>query len=240
MPSLRDVQLQYEDRQNGAVRDDSGKNVWNTIALWGSMAFAFVLALGLFFALPIWVATALGFAKGAMVFNLVAGVVRLVLFLAYVALISLFPDIKRVFRYHGAEHMSIFALEADAPLKVDAVRGRSRRHPRCGTSFIMIVVLIGILLFAVADSLFPMVFGHMQNYLERLATHLLLLPLVAGGSYELLKLSGKFRNNRVVRFLTAPGLWIQHITTAEPDDDMLEVALCALRAAISGEEAESG
>ena len=235
-----DAQLQYEDRQNGTERDGDGKNIWNTIALWGSMAFAFVLALGLFFALPIWIATALGFAKGAMVFNLVAGTVRLLLFLGYVSLISLFPDIKRVFRYHGAEHMSIFALEADAPLSLDTVRGRSRRHPRCGTSFIMIVVLIGILMFAIADSLFPMIFGHMQNYLERLATHLLLLPLVAGGSYELLKLSGKFRNNRVVRLLTAPGLLIQHITTAEPDDDMLEVAICALRAALSEEDASVG
>lgn len=229
-----DIQLRYDDIQRGA--EPKPKSLGNTVLLWGSMVVAFVMALGLFFFLPIGVATLLGLARGALTFNLVAGVVRLALFIGYVAVIGLYPDIKRVFRYHGAEHMSIFALEANAPLEVEEVRVRSRMHPRCGTSFILIVVLVSILVFAVADSLFPTVFGHFQSIWERLATHLLLLPLVAGGAYELLKLSGRYRANPVVQLLTAPGLWIQHLTTAEPDDGMLEVALCALKAALGTDE----
>jgi uncharacterized protein YqhQ len=148
------------------------------------------------------------------------------------------PEIKRVFRYHGAEHMSIMALESSQTLDVDAARGKSRFHPRCGTSFILIVALFSIFFFGIADSLFPLIFGHLQSFLERLSTHLLLLPVVAGLSYELLKLSGRFRSNRIVKLLISPGLWLQHFTTAEPDDGMLEVALCALKAALETEEGE--
>ena len=230
-----DAQMRYEDRENGK-EDADKKNVWNTVTLVGSMILAFAVALGVFFALPIYVATLLGLSKGALLFNLVAGGIRLVLFVAYIALISLMNDIKRIFRYHGAEHMSIFTLEASHPLTIESVRGKSRFHPRCGTSFILIVALLSIVLFGVADSLFPMLFGHMQSLPERLATHLLLLPFVAGVSYEALKLSGKYRSSRLVRTLIAPGLWLQKLTTAEPDDDMLEVALCALNASLATEE----
>lgn len=233
-----DAQMRYEDRENG--KEETGKkNIWNTITLAGSMILAFAVALGVFFALPIFVATLLGLSKGALLFNLVAGGIRLVLFIAYIALISLMNDIKRIFRYHGAEHMSIFTLEASHPLTVESVRGKSRFHPRCGTSFILIVALLSIVLFGVADSLFPMIFGHMQSLPERLMTHLLLLPFVSGVSYEALKLSGKYRSSKLVRMLIAPGLWLQKLTTAEPDDDMLEVALCALNASLATEEVHS-
>ena len=230
-----DAQMRYEDRENGKEQTDK-KNIWNTVTLAGSMVLAFAVALGVFFALPIYVATLLGLSKGALLFNLVAGGLRLLLFVVYIALISLMNDIKRIFRYHGAEHMSIFTLEASHPLTVDSVRGKSRFHPRCGTSFILIVALLSIVLFGVADSLFPLLFGHMQSLPERLATHFLLLPFVAGMSYEALKLSGKYRSSRLVRLLIAPGLWLQKLTTAEPDDDMLEVALCALNASLAVEE----
>jgi len=225
-----DVQMQYEDRRNG--KETGEKSLVNSLMLGGSVVLAFVIALGVFFALPIWVATLLGLSRGALFFNLVAGSIRLVLFLLYVLLISKMPDVKRIFRYHGAEHMSIFAFESSMPLVVESARKKSRFHPRCGTSFILIVALFSVFLYGIADSMFPLVFGHMQSYPERLATHLSLLPLVAGVSYELLKLSGKFRSNRLTRALIAPGLWLQNMTTAVPDDDMLEVALCALNAAI--------
>ena len=230
-----DVQMRYEDEQAG--KDPAkGKSLWNTLLLAGSMIVAFAVALGVFFALPIYLATLLGLTRGALLFNLVAGAIRLVLFLVYIALISLMKDIKRIFRYHGAEHMSIYALEASEVLNLDSARSKSRFHPRCGTSFILVVAIFSIVLFGIADSLFPLIFGHMQSLGERLATHLSIMPFVAGVSYELLKLSGKFRSNSLVKLLIMPGLWLQNMTTAEPDDDMLEVALCALKAALADEE----
>jgi uncharacterized protein YqhQ len=230
-----DMQMKYEDTQNGKETGESHP-VRNGIMLWGSMALALAVGLGIFFAVPIFIATLLGLSKGALLFNLVAGVVRLTLFILYIYLISRMPDIRRVFRYHGAEHMSIFALEASSDLSIESARKESRFHPRCGTSFILIVAIASIVLFGFADSLFPTIFGHMQSVPERLATHLLLLPFVAGFSYELLKLSGRFRANRLVQILIAPGLWLQTMTTGDPDDEMLEVALCALKAAIAKEE----
>jgi uncharacterized protein YqhQ len=232
-----DVQMKYEDREQG--KESKSRTFLNSLMLGGSIVMALVISLGLFFALPIWIATLLGLSKGALLFNLVAGAIRLSLFLLYVALISLMPDVKRLFRYHGAEHMSIFTLEASAPLSLDEARGRSRLHPRCGTSFILIVALFSMILFGVADSLFPLVFGHLQTFPERFATHLVLLPLVAGASYELLKISGKYRSNPLIRAMTVPGLWLQRLTTADPDDDMIEVALCALKVSLGREETPS-
>ncbi len=233
-----DMQMQYEDRQNGAPSKKSAGSS-NSLMLWGTVALSMGLVILLFFLLPIAVATLFGLSRGALLFNVVAGAVRLSLFLLYVIAISRMPDVKRVFRYHGAEHMSIFALEAADPLNVESARLRSRFHPRCGTSFILIVALFAIFFFGIADSLFPLVFGHLQSFPERLATHLLLLPVVAGISYELLKLSGRYRSRRFVRALILPGLWLQKLTTQPPDDDMLEVALCALNAAIDSGKAAS-
>jgi len=233
-----DIQMQYEDKQNG--RDKKKHSAFlNSLFLWGTVAFSIALAILIFFTLPIWIATLLGLTRGAFLFNTVAGTVRLLLFLIYVIAISRMPDVRRVFKYHGAEHMSIFDLESSGTLDIASVRSRSRFHPRCGTSFIMIVALFAIFFFGIADSLFPIVFGHMQSFGERLATHLILLPAVAGISYELLKLSGKYRSRGFMRTLILPGLWLQKLTTQPPDDDMLEVALCALNAAIEGEEAGS-
>jgi len=229
-----DIQMKYSDQESAEKKKKH--SFWNTLALWGSIVFAFVFGMGVFFALPIFIATLLGLTKGALIFNLEAGVIRIGLFFLYIFLISRMPDIKRVFRYHGAEHMSIFTLESRETLDICAAREKSRFHPRCGTSFILIVAIFSIILFGFADSLFPSIFGHLQSFPERLLTHLSLLPFVAGLSYELLKLSGRFRSNGFVKFLIAPGLWLQTMTTAEPDDEMLEVALCALKAAIGQEE----
>jgi uncharacterized protein YqhQ len=230
-----DVQMRYEDEKAGKEHS-KGSRFWNNFLLSMSILIALVAALAIFFAFPIYAATLLGLTKGALLFNLVAGLIRLVLFVLYIALISKMSDIKRIFRYHGAEHMSIFTLEASEELDIDSARMKSRFHPRCGTSFILLVAIFSIILFGIADSLFPFIFGHMQSLPERLSTHLLLLPFVAGISYELLKLSGRLRSNSMVKFLIMPGLWLQYMTTAEPDDSMLEVALCALKAALGEEE----
>ncbi|HDY88712.1 MAG TPA: DUF1385 domain-containing protein [bacterium] len=231
-----DVQMRYEDEQEGK-KASKHKSFLNAILLAGSMILALAIVILVFFTIPIYVATLLGLSKGALLFNLVAGIIRLLLFLLYILLISKMPDIKRVFRYHGAEHMSIFALESSETLNIESARNKSRFHPRCGTSFILIVALFSIFFFGIADSAFPAVFGHMQSFPERLATHLSLLPVIAGLSYEILKLSGKFRSNSIVKNLILPGLWLQRLTTGQPDDDMLEVALCALKAALDTEEA---
>jgi len=141
-------------------------------------------------------------------------------------------EIRRVFEYHGAEHKSIFTLEAGVELTVEEARQQGRLHPRCGTSFLLIVVLLSIFVFALVDSAFVGVFGHTQSLVERFLTHLSVLPLISGISFELLKLSGRKRHHRVVRFLSTPGLWLQRITTREPADDQLEVALVAVRHAL--------
>ncbi|MBN1756263.1 DUF1385 domain-containing protein [bacterium] len=203
-----------------------------------SLVFALVIGLGmgllLFFLLPITLTSLLGFSKEALTFNLFAGLFRMIIFLLYLFIISRLKDIKRIFEYHGAEHKSVFAFEHGKELTVEGTRQFSTHHPRCGTSFIIIVALLAILIFSVTDILFAHLFGHPPNIIQRFGWHLLFLPLVAGLSYEWLKLSGKAitRKNIVIRWLSAPGLWLQNITTIEPSDDQIEVALTALKEAL--------
>jgi uncharacterized protein YqhQ len=233
-----DIQMEYEEKKEGkkVVKPTRYKNM---LILGGTMIIAFSLALAIFFALPIYIATLLGLTRGAVLFNIVAGTIRITLFLIYIFVVTKIPDMKRIFRYHGAEHMSIFALESSGDLTVNSARKKSRFHPRCGTSFLLIVAFFSIFLFGIADSLFPVIFGHLQSIGERLITHLLLLPFVGGVSYEALKLSGRFRSSLLVKILIAPGLWLQTMTTGEPDDDMLEVAICALKSALDQKVTES-
>lgn len=205
------------------------------------LSFTLVVSLGLgigvFFFVPLAIAQLLQVERSALTFNLAAGAARVILLLAYLWGISRWGEIRRVFEYHGAEHKTIFAREAGAALTVAEARSQPRLHPRCGTSFMLIVVLIAIAIFAVVDSLFPLVIGHPQSLAERFLTHLSLLPLVGGVGFELLKLSGRKRHLPLARWLMTPGLWLQRITTREPDDGQLEVALAALRTAL-GESAE--
>ena len=216
--------------------DRQQENWKDRLALGATLVFSLGLGIGLFFFLPLLFAQFLNFEENALEFNLVAGLMRSTLLILYLWIIGRWSEIQRVFQYHGAEHKSIFTLEAGAELRVDRARTFGRLHPRCGTSFMLIVALFSILVFACADSLFVVVFGHTQSLVERFATHFSVLPFVAGSSFELLKLSGRKRNYLLTRVLIAPGLWLQRITTREPDDDQLEVALVALRCAL-GEEA---
>jgi uncharacterized protein YqhQ len=199
-----------------------------------TVTISLALAMTIFFFLPILITQLLSINREALEFNLVAGCVRLGMFLAYVWVLSWFSSFKRIFQYHGAEHKSIFAFEADLPLAVESTHSFSTYHPRCGTSFILIVAMLAILTYSVSDTVFAVVFGHPPGVLERFTTHLLFLPIVAGTSFELLKLSGKTRNNPVTRILIAPGLWLQRITTNEPSDEQVEVALTALKSSIAG------
>jgi len=153
-------------------------------------------------------------------FNLIDGMIRMTFFLIMIVTFSLLKDIRRVFQYHGAEHKTVFTWEAGLPLTVDNARPQPRQHPRCGTSFLMVVMLVAIVLFSVIkfDSL-------LLNFLIRLA----LMPLVAGLSYEIIRLSAKKESSWFFKFMTRPGVWLQNITTKEPDDQQLEVAIEALK-----------
>lgn len=189
------------------------------------------IGLGLFFVTPIFVTgDLLGLHETAFLFNIVSGIIRIVLFLTYLWAISLMNDVKRLFQYHGAEHKTVYTFEAGKQLDLESAKPFQTQHPRCGTSFIFITLLASILMFAVIDSIVKIYVGEM-NLQIRLLTHLPLIPLVAGVSYEVLKLSSRFRHIAWVRALAAPGIWLQNITTSEPDDDQLEVALESLRVA---------
>ena len=187
------------------------------------------IGLGLFFVTPLFVTgNLLHLSDTAFTFNIVSGVIRIALFLAYLWGISLMDDVKRLFQYHGAEHKTVYAFEAGKQLDVESAKPFQTQHPRCGTSFIFIVLLSSIIMFALIDSLVKLFVGEM-NLQIRLLTHLPLIPLVAGVSYEVLKLTSKYRHIAWVRALAAPGIWLQNITTSEPDDDQLTVALESLK-----------
>jgi uncharacterized protein YqhQ len=209
-----------------------GERIKDSLILAGIIVLAFGLAIGLFFALPLFLAEITGLSKHALSFNVVAGIIRVSFFLAYLWGISQWQEIKRILAYHGAEHKSIYAFESGEELTVENVRKYSTHHPRCGTSFLLIVVILAILLFAVADTIVEIYIGHRPALWQRFITHFSLLPLLGGIAYELLKLSGKKRDHRYVQWLAAPGLWLQKMTTQEPDDAQLEVALVALKSAL--------
>ena len=158
--------------------------------------------------------------RPSVAFNLIDGLIRMTFFLIMIVSFSLLKDIRRVFQYHGAEHKTVFTWEAGLPLTVDNARPQPRQHPRCGTSFLMVVMLVAIILFSVIkfDSLW-------LNFLIRLA----LMPVVAGLSYEIIRLSAKKESSWVFKLMTRPGVWLQNITTQEPDDKQLEVAIEALK-----------
>ncbi len=187
----------------------------------GTVAFSIILALAIFFALPYFLS---GFFRKVIdsetLIALLEGVIRLVIFVAYIAIISLTPDIKRTFMYHGAEHKCINCIEHGLELNVENVRASSKQHKRCGTSFLLIVMLISIVFF---------MFIRVESGVLRLLLRLLLIPVIAGVSYEFIRLAGRY-DNWFVNLLSQPGLWMQRLTTKEPSDDMIEVGIAAVNA----------
>ncbi|HQD39636.1 MAG TPA: DUF1385 domain-containing protein [Bacillota bacterium] len=192
------------------------------------LALTILIALGLtflvFVAFPAFVATKLkGAIASTVLLNIAEGLLKMGLFVSYIVLISRMEDIRRVFEYHGAEHKTIYAQEAGLPLTVENIRKFSTLHPRCGTSFLLLVFFVSIFIFSF--------FGR-PPFWQRVGIHLAILPLVAGISYELIKLAGRPRGGlgqRIVRFITAPGMWLQRLTTREPSDEQILVAVEALR-----------
>jgi uncharacterized protein YqhQ len=198
-----------------------------------SYIIAFGLAFLLFGLLPYKLADWMNLSKQDFYFNLFAGSIRIVFFVLYVWIISLMKDVKRLFRYHGAEHKNVNAYEHDAALEIARIQSYTTIHPRCGTSFMFFVLLVGILTFSITDTLVSAWFVHgpIPVY-YRLAYHLLLIPLVSGLSYEVLKFSGRNLDHPLVKLMTVPGMALQRITTQPPDDEMVETALVAMKAAL--------
>ncbi len=187
----------------------------------GTVVFSIVFALALFFALPYFLS---GFFHKVIasetLIALIEGLIRLAIFLGYIAIISLTPDIKRVFMYHGAEHKCINCIEHGMELNIENVRKSSRLHKRCGTSFLLIVMLISIVFF---------MFIRVDSRIQQLVLRLLLIPVIAGVSYEFIRLAGRY-DNWFVNALSQPGLWMQRLTTREPEDDMIEVGIASVEA----------
>jgi uncharacterized protein YqhQ len=217
---------------NEAIEDIGGKKEEiSALAMAGTMLTAIAFSLGLFLALPLLLTNLLGAQfgalKGNVLFNLTDGALRVVLFLGYVSGISFMKDIRRVFEYHGAEHKAIAAHEAGVALTAENARPYSRIHPRCGTSFLIAVIVLSILVFSLIPAAWPL----WAKGLSRIV----LLPLIAGLGYEFIKYSAKKCGNPLIRGLMLPGLWLQRLTTREPSDDQIEVAIRSLNEALAME-----
>ncbi len=221
----KDSRSKFEIWLEEKLGSEKGMNA----VIYFSVILSLFMSVGLFILLP---TVIVGFLKGItenhIALTLAEGVVRIVIFLIYLALVARMEDIKRVFMYHGAEHKTIHCYEQGLDLTVENVRTQSRLHPRCGTSFLLVVMVISIIVFS---------FISWNNAIIRLVLRLALLPVVAGLSYEVIKFAGR-HDNWFTAAISAPGKWLQYITTNEPDDSQIEVAIAALKAVIPEDKAE--
>ncbi len=213
-----------EDIADGKQKKDTGALV-NVVMVIGTV-LGVAISLILFMWLPIqlfnWLKAAVPAVDNPYLRAVFEGVLRIVIFLGYMAAVSLLKDIRRTYQYHGAEHKTIFCYEKGLPLTVENVKAQSRFHPRCGTSFLILMLLVGI---------FISIFIRVDHALLRTAIKLLLLPVTVGIGYELIKLAGR-KDNAFTRITSAPGLWMQRLTTIEPDDDMIECAIASMKEVI--------
>jgi uncharacterized protein YqhQ len=198
----------------------------NDLAVGSTMVLGIAIGVGLFVALPTALTQLLPW-KNPVLLNMLDGIIRIALFLGYVMAVGNLKEIRRVFQYHGAEHKAINTFEAGLPLTMENARQQSRIHPRCGTSFVMVVLILAIFVFSLT--------GRPPIWL-RIPLHIALLPVVAGIAYEVIKFAGRHKESRFTRWLLAPGLWSQRITTREPEEAQIEVALCALQAVVAQEQ----
>ena len=208
-----------EENQKKSESEDSGKKENEGMGL--TVVFSIILAVGIFMVLPYYISLLFQrFIASKTVLAVIEGVIRLAIFVGYVVIISLMEDIKRVFMYHGAEHKCINCIEHGMELTVENVRKSSRQHKRCGTSFLLFVMIVSIIFFA---------FIKVDSGVLRLLLRLALIPVIAGVSYEFIRLAGR-SDNVIVNFLSKPGLWLQNLTTKEPDDEMIEVGIASVEA----------
>lgn len=195
-----------------------------------STLFAIALAISLFMIAPMWITTTImDIEKDALWFNLISGAFRILFFIIYLLIISLLNDVKRLFQYHGAEHRVVYNFESGRNVNIQNAQSFPTQHPRCGTSFLFIVLLSAILVFALVDTLIIFALGTISLQL-RLLFHLPMIPIVSGIGYELIKLSSR-KESLFFTLLKKPGLWLQNITTRKPEDEMVEVSIRALKEA---------
>ncbi len=218
----------------------------------GVMVFSVILgvlfSVGLFIVLPAYLYRGASYlmpslkpddpALQSLIKSVFEGILKIAILVGYMAVISLMKDIKRTFMYHGAEHKAIFCYEQGLPLTVENIKKQKRFHPRCGTSFLILMLLVGIFVSFFIDPLFYMVFGDLPLTVIRVFIKLLLLPIIVGVGYELIKLAGR-HDNIFTRIISAPGVWLQHITTKEPDDGMIECAIAALEKVIPDNDSDN-
>lgn len=211
----------------GLEEETNGNRALQNFIMIVSVLLGVILAVGLFLALPLLCMWLISMVFDFGIFKtLIEGAIRVIIFLLYIVIVSKQKDIKRLFEYHGAEHKTIFCFEAREELTYENVKKQSRLHPRCGTSFIFLVMIVSILFFS---------FVTWNNYFVRFALKLLLMPIVAGISFELIQLAGKY-DNIFTRIISAPGKALQKITTAEPDEDEIEVAIAALNESLRDDD----
>ena len=248
---MRSADLSPEESQEEPSKFDKwleeklGDKKFQQLVVGFAVAMGLGLSILLFFLLPMVIGSFFDrWIQSNLVLNLVEGVIRILIFAGYMLLMSQMGEMKRVFAYHGAEHKTIRCYEAGLPLTVENVRQQTRLHPRCGTSFLLVVMIISILLFSVASSLLltliPALAEMHGSFLYRLIMigfKLLLLPLVVSFSYEINRWVGR-HDNVFTRILSAPGMWFQNFTTNEPDDSMIEVGITALEAVLPANEGE--
>ena len=217
--------LMWSANMNAGARDvQIGKR-----EITGSVAVAAVFAMLLFIGLPLVLAGAAVHRSGSFLFVVVEGLIRVGLVLGYLSLIALLPDVRRVFQYHGAEHKTINAYEAGWPLEVSSVRRASLLHPRCGTGFLLVVLVVSVVVFSIVALAQP-------NWFWLIASRVLAIPIIAGSGFEAIRYMARHRTNAVIKVLLLPVLGTQKFTTRQPSDDMLEVAIAAFNAAREGEE----
>jgi uncharacterized protein YqhQ len=200
------------------------KSAASNLMVFGSVLLALGAGFAIFFYLPLFLTELTG-VQGSIAFNLVDGVFRLTIFLGYLFMISRWKEMRRVFMYHGAEHKTIYVYENQQDLTVANARPYTTLHPRCGTSFLMFVMAISILVFSLVPSTMP--------FAVKFAARVVLIPLIAGLAYEVIRFSARHLKSAACRMLIQPGLWLQRITTKEPDDSQLEIAIVALKTALA-------
>jgi len=209
-----------------AGEDENGDEALSRSAIGLTLAFSLAIAVGLFFILPLFLTSLLDIESG-FAFWAVEGVIRVAIFLAYLWLISLMPDLRRVFQFHAAEHMAIHAYEAGEPVEAESAARFPQLHVRCGTAFLLIVMVISIFVFAAVGK---------PSFIWLIVSRIVLVPVVAGISYEVIRWAGKNREKGYVQKIMTPGLWLQHLTTRKPEIEHLEVACVALNRVLELEE----
>lgn len=248
---MRSADLSPEESQEEASKVDKwlekklGEKKFQEYLIGGAVVLGLGMSIFLFFLIPMIIGSLFAnWISSNLLQNLLEGLVRILIFFGYMLLVSRMKEMKRVFSYHGAEHKTIRCYEAGLELTVENVRKQTRMHPRCGTSFLLVVMILSILIFSAASSLLlaivPALAEISGTFLYRLimiAFKLLLLPVVVSFSYEINRLVGKY-DNVFTRILTAPGMWFQNFTTNEPDDSMIEVGIAALTAVLPEQEGE--